>query len=48
MVLGDISEGIQMDHVPFSLGYGPEYLRLMEAAQSVADLIDLTQCDPPL
>lgn len=41
-------KGIEMDSVPASLGYGPQYLSLMEAAQSVADLIDLTQCDPPL
>lgn len=30
------------------LGYSSKYLSLVEAAQSVPNLIDLTQCDPPL
>lgn len=39
---------VEMNSAEVSLGYDSQYLKLMEAAQSVPDLIDLTQCDPPL
>jgi alanine-synthesizing transaminase len=47
MVLGDVARVIDMA-ATVSCGYDARYLKLMEAAHAVDDLIDLTQCDPPV